>query len=75
MMRPMTGNDGHEDAWTFAKSECVELHERLRGIEREECIQFRNTEQEENGGDESKHTGGDRARNDSSTGNDTVVAS
>ena len=68
------GNDGHEDARTFAKSECVELHEWLWGIERKERVQFWNTEQEEDRGDESKHTGGDRARDDSSTSNDAVVA-
>ena len=44
------------------------------GFEREERVQFRNTEQEEDRGDESKHTGGDRARDDSSTSNDAVVA-
>jgi hypothetical protein len=46
----------------------------LRGIEREEDIQLRNAEQEEDGGDESKDTSGDRVRDDSSTGNDTAVA-
>ena len=67
------GDNGHEDAWTFAKSECVELHKRLRGIEREEGIQIRNAEQEEDGGDESKHASSYRARDDSSTGNDTAI--
>ena len=68
------GDDGHEDAWTFAKGERVQPHERLRGVEREENVQFRNEEQEEDGGDEFKHTSGDRARDDSSTGDDTAVA-
>jgi hypothetical protein len=70
----MTGNDGHEDAWTITRSECVELHERGRGIEREGCIQFPNTEQEEDGGDESKHACSDRTHDKFSTGNNTVVA-
>ena len=47
---------------------------RLRDIERKERVQFRNTEQEQDRGDESKHTGGDRARDNSSTSNDAVVA-
>jgi hypothetical protein len=68
------GDDSHEDAWTFAESECVELYEWLRGIKREERVQVRNAEQEEYGGDESKHASSDRARDYSSTGNDTVVA-
>ena len=53
-----------EDAWAFFKRVGVELHERLRGIEREKRVQFRNAEQEEGGGDESKHACGDRARDD-----------
>jgi len=69
------GDDGHEDAWSFAQSERVDLHEWLRGIEREERVQVRNAEQEEEGGEESEHAGGDRAREDSFTGDDTVKKS
>ena len=47
------GDDGHEDAWSFSQSERVELYEWLRGIEREERVQVRNAEQEEDGGEES----------------------
>src|SRR6266852_732195 len=53
------GDDGHEDARSFTQSERVELYERLRGIEREERVQVRNAEQEEDGGEESQHAGGD----------------
>jgi hypothetical protein len=67
------GDDGHENARTFAQRERVELYEWLRGIEREEGVQVRNAEQEEDGGEESKHAGCDCARDDSFTGNDTVV--
>ena len=49
-----------EDAWAFSKREGVELHKRLRGIEREERVQFRNAEREEDG----EHACGDRARDD-----------
>ena len=52
------GDDGHEDAWTFAKSECVELHERLWSIEREERVQFRNAKQEQDGGGSVCSSGG-----------------
>jgi hypothetical protein len=68
------GDDGHEDAWAFAKSKGVDLYEWLRGIEREERVQVRNAKQEEDGGDEPKHASSDRARDDPSTGNDTIVA-
>jgi hypothetical protein len=66
------GDDGHEDARSFTQSERVELHEWLRRIEREERVQVRNAEQEEYGGEESQDAGGDRAREDSFTGNDTA---
>ena len=66
------GDDGHEGARSFTQSERVELYEWLRGIEREERVQVRNAEQEEDGGEKSQHAGGDRAREDSFTGNDTV---
>ena len=46
----------------------------MRGIKREERVQIRNAEQEEDGGDEPKHASSDRARDDSSTGDDTVDA-
>jgi len=45
----------------------------LRGIEREELVQVRNAEQEEDGGEESEHARGDRACEDSFTGNDALV--
>ena len=67
------GDDGHENTWTFTEGERVELYKWLWGIEREERVQFRNAEQEKDGGDESKHASSDRARDDSSTGNDTVI--
>jgi hypothetical protein len=44
------GDDGHEDAWSFTQSERVELYEWLGRIEREERVQVRNAEQEEDGG-------------------------
>jgi hypothetical protein len=47
------GDYGHEDAWSFAQSERVELYEWLRGIERKERFQVRDAEQEEYGGEES----------------------
>ena len=37
---------------------------RLQGIVHEERVQFRDAEQVEDGGDESKHANGDRARDD-----------
>ena len=40
-------------------------------IECEECVEFRSAEQEQDGGDESKHGSGDRARDDS--GDDTQL--
>lgn len=66
------GDDGHEDAGAFSKSERVELHERLRGVESEERVQVWNAEQEKDGRDEPEHACSDRARDDSSTGNDTI---
>ena len=66
------GDDGHEDAWSFTQSERVELYEWLGCIEREEGVQVWDAEQEEDGGEEPQHAGGDRACEDSFTGNDTV---
>ena len=43
----------------------------MRGIECEEGVEFRSAEQEQDGGDESKHGSGDRARDDS--GDDTQL--
>ena len=62
MYHDETDHGDVEDAWTFSKKEChrVELRERLRGIEREERVQFRNAEREEDG----EHACGDRARDD-----------
>ena len=66
------GDDGHEDARTFAEGERIHLYERLRGVEREERVQVRDTEQKEDGRDEAEHTGGDCARKDTPTGDDAV---
>ena len=66
-----TDHGNVEDGWTLSKSQCVELHEWLRGIECEERVEFRSAEQEQDGGDETKHCSGDRARDDS--GNDTQL--
>lgn len=66
------GDDGHEDARTFAEGERVEQHERLRGVERKERVEVRDAEQEKDGRDETEHAGGDRARDDTSSGYDTV---
>lgn len=65
-------DDGHEDARTFTEGERIHLHERLRGIEREERVQVRDTEQKQDGRDEAEHAGGDRAREDTPAGNDAV---
>src|SRR6267142_2302626 len=66
------GDDGHEDARTFAESKRVELYERLRGVERKERVEVRDAEQEKDGRDEAEHAGGDRARDNTSSGYDAV---
>jgi len=66
------GDDGHEDARTFAEGERIHQYERLRGIEREERVQVWDTKQKEDGRDEAKHAGGDRAQEDTPTGDDAI---
>jgi hypothetical protein len=68
------GDDGHEDARTFAEGERVELYERLRGVERKERVEVRDAKEEEDGSDETEHAGGDRARDDTSRGHDAVYS-
>jgi hypothetical protein len=68
------GDDGHEDARAFAESKRVELYKRLGRVEGEERVQVRDAEEEEDSRDEAEHASSDRARDDTSTGNDAVVA-
>ena len=68
------GDYGHEDTGSLSEGERVHLHEWLRGVEREERVQVGDTEQEQDGRDETEHACGNGAADDASTSNDAVGA-
>jgi hypothetical protein len=68
MVMKMLGGQARRAVKTVA---AYQAYEDMKGNER---VQVRNAEQEEDGRDEAEHASSDRARDDTSTGNDAVVA-
>ena len=65
---------GHEDTGPLSEGERVHLNEWLRGIERKERVQVRDTKEEQNGRYETEHACGNGAADDASASNYAVEA-
>lgn len=66
-------NYSHEDTRALAKGKRIDLHERLRGVQGEERVQVRGTEQEQDRGGKAQDTRGNDTGNDTTASDDASI--